>query len=153
MNRHFRQWSQFLREVRTFFEERDFLECTTPCLVPSPGTEPAIDFFELKNDSLYLRSSPELHLKDPWPRGKRVFELAPVFRRGEVTSCHHPEFLMLEWYRAYAGLDAIIEDVREHEHLELNFPARKSPQSSLRGAFDSATFRKSRPSHYSSEQS
>ncbi len=114
-------WSQFIRCVRDFFYERDFLECFTPCLVPSPGTEPAIDFFHLQKEGLFLRSSPELSLKKILSCGeKRIFEIGPVFRRGELTPHHRPEFTMLEWYRAYHPLEKIIEDVKELiEYIEL----------------------------------
>lgn len=114
-------WSQFVRCLRGFFQDKGFLECSTACLVPSPGTEPAIDFFELKKESLFLRSSPELQLKKILSMGeKKIFEIGPVFRRGENTAHHRPEFMMIEWYRAYYPLEQIISDVKElFEHIEL----------------------------------
>jgi lysyl-tRNA synthetase class 2 len=33
-----------------------------------------------------------------------------VFRNGERSATHHPEFLMLEWYRAHASYEALIAD-------------------------------------------
>lgn len=122
-----KRWSKFICCVRNFFEEHEFLECHTPCVVLSPGTEPSIDFFEVSgvkasSRSSYLRSSPELHLKKILSLGeKKIFEIGPVFRRNERTTCHLPEFRMLEWYRAHAQLDQLKEDVRElFEYLELN---------------------------------
>ena len=44
---------------------------------------------------------------------EKLFEIAPVFRNGEQTDRHHFEFLMLEWYRAFAPLSAIKHDVIE----------------------------------------
>lgn len=112
-------WSQFTRAVREFFQQKNFLECSTPLLVDAPGTEPAIEFFQV--GSQFLRSSPELHLKRILASGeKRIFEIGPVFRKNEVTQHHRPEFTMLEWYRAYFDLEQMMEDVRElFEHIEL----------------------------------
>jgi lysyl-tRNA synthetase class 2 len=40
----------------------------------------------------------------------KIFQLAHVFRNGERSSRHHPEFSMLEWYRAGATLENIKQD-------------------------------------------
>jgi lysyl-tRNA synthetase class 2 len=42
---------------------------------------------------------------------ERIFQLGRAFRNGERSSLHNPEFTMLEWYRAYAGYEEIMEDV------------------------------------------
>jgi len=112
-------WSQFLKSVRDFFYQKDFIECSTPVLVPCPGTEPAIDFFQM--ESLFLRSSPELHLKKILASGeKRIFEIGPVFRKNEWTPHHRPQFTMLEWYRAFFDLDQMREDIRGlFEYIEI----------------------------------
>ena len=112
-------WSQFIQSVRDFFYQKNFIECSTPVLVKAPGTEPAIDFFQM--DSLFLRSSPELHLKKILAAGeKRIFEIGPVFRKNEWTAHHRPQFTMLEWYRAAWDLEQMREDVRElFEHIEI----------------------------------
>lgn len=113
-----RRWGQFLTEVREFFRARDFVEARTPTLVPSPGTEPFLDPFSSvwefgsERRTAYLPTSPEFHLKKMLVAGwTRVFECKTCFRNGEIGPHHQPEFLMLEWYRAYAPLAAIAEDV------------------------------------------
>jgi lysyl-tRNA synthetase class 2 len=107
-----------LKTVREFFEARGFIEAATPTLVASPGTEPFLDPFETEwvfgsaRHKFFLPTSPEFHLKKMLSFGwTRVFELKTCFRNGELSPSHQAEFLMLEWYRAYATLDAIADDV------------------------------------------
>lgn len=113
-----KQWGHYLTALREFFVSQGFVELRTPTLVPCPGTEPNLDIFstELKVGSrrqkLYLPTSPELHLKKALALGAdKIFEIAPCFRNGEVTERHQPEFLMLEWYRAYDHLSTIKKDM------------------------------------------
>jgi lysyl-tRNA synthetase class 2 len=40
----------------------------------------------------------------------RIFQLSHVFRRGETGARHNPEFTMLEWYRAFCGIDDVMRD-------------------------------------------
>jgi lysyl-tRNA synthetase class 2 len=40
----------------------------------------------------------------------RIFQLAHVFRNGERSRTHHPEFTMLEWYRAGASYRDLMDD-------------------------------------------
>ncbi len=115
-----KQWNQFIAEIRQFFVERDFLEVKTPSLVICPGTEPSLDVFSTelivgsRKQTLFLPTSPELHLKKALSLGlEKIFEFAPCFRNGEITERHQPEFLMLEWYRAFANNEHIKKDVIE----------------------------------------
>lgn len=112
------QWSDYLQFLREFFRAAEFLEIKTPSLVTCPGTEPSLDVFSTtlsvgsKSRKLYLPTSPELHLKKALALGaEKIFEMAPCYRNGEITERHQPEFLMLEWYRAYDHLGAIKQDV------------------------------------------
>ncbi len=111
-------WADYLQAIREFFGEHGFIDVQTPTLVPSPGTEPFLEPFATawtlgsKTQNLYLPTSPEFHLKQLLSRGwSRIFELKTCFRNGELGAHHQPEFLMLEWYRAYANLEAIAGDV------------------------------------------
>jgi len=114
------KWSQFLEMVRDFFESRKFIEVRTPTLVKSPGLEPHLDPFETEwsvgsqKTNFYLPTSPEFHLKKMLSLGwKNIFELKDCFRNGEIGPHHQAEFLMLEWYRSFETLDAIIADVKD----------------------------------------
>jgi len=60
---------------------------------------------------LWLRTSPELALKRLLVAGAGpVFELAKVWRNGELSPRHAPEFTMLEWYRPGLTLDGLMEE-------------------------------------------
>ncbi|AGH94888.1 EF-P lysine aminoacylase EpmA [Pseudobdellovibrio exovorus] len=114
------KWQEFLVQVRQVFREKKFQEVKTPTLVKCPGTEPTLEVFETQQrigsevTRYFLPTSPELNLKKLLSEGaEKIFEIAPVFRNGERTERHSPEFTMLEWYRAFAGLHAIKMDVIE----------------------------------------
>jgi lysyl-tRNA synthetase class 2 len=101
-----------LRIVRRFFEARGFLEVETPLLVPSPGLDLHLDAFE--SAGRYLITSPEYQMKRLLGDGyTRIFQIAKCFRKGELGGRHNPEFTMLEWYRANAGVDDVMRDTEQ----------------------------------------
>ena len=60
---------------------------------------------------LYLHTSPEFACKKLLAAGEpRIFTFARVFRNRERGPLHHPEFTMLEWYRANEPYEALMED-------------------------------------------
>ena len=105
--------------VRAFFDGRGFLEVETPVAVLSPGLEPHLEAFETleigpdrEATRLYLHTSPEYAMKRMLARGLGcIYQLARVFRNGERSDTHAPEFTMLEWYRQPGTLDALAQDV------------------------------------------
>ena len=99
-----------LRAVRAFFDERAFVEVETPAAVPSPGLDLHLDAFEVPGAG-YLITSPEYQMKRLLAGGvPRCFQVCHCFRRGEVGPRHNPEFTMLEWYRAFAGVEDVMAD-------------------------------------------
>ncbi len=103
--------SEILFAIRAFFRERDFLEVDTPVRLPAPALEEHIDAEPC--GEWFLRTSPELHMKRLLAAGyPRIFQIGPCFRRGESGHLHHPEYAMLEWYRADADYLRILEDTR-----------------------------------------
>ncbi len=111
--------ARFLAETRTFFAKRGFVEVDTPALVAVPGAEPYLDPLPTRVTAAgrggapgYLITSPEYALKKLLVAGvERVFEISRCFRNGEpLGGLHNPEFLMLEWYRAYASYEEIMDD-------------------------------------------
>jgi lysyl-tRNA synthetase class 2 len=106
--------------VRGFFAASGYTEVETPCLVPAPGMEVHLRAFGTHYQphlgigqplSLWLRTSPELALKRLLVGGAgRVFELARVWRNGEASPRHAPEFTMLEWYAPGLDLDGLMDE-------------------------------------------
>lgn len=89
-----------------------------PALQVSPGNETHLHGFRtaliLPDGSLhdaYLHTSPEFAMKKLLAAGEqRIFSLTGVFRNRERTALHAPEFVMLEWYRAHASMERLMED-------------------------------------------
>src|SRR5579863_6154792 len=111
-----RQRANVVSLVRTFFAHRDFLEVETPLLVPSPGLDLHLEAFEVgtRSPARYLITSPEYQMKRLLADGyERIFQIAKCFRKGEQGIHHNPEFTMLEWYRANAGVDDVMRDTEE----------------------------------------
>jgi lysyl-tRNA synthetase class 2 len=104
--------------LRQFFATRGFIEVESAVVVPSPGNETHLHAFttELVAPSgtrtpAYLRTSPEFACKKLLAAGeRRIFEFARSFRNRERGALHHPEFTMLEWYRAGEPYEALMED-------------------------------------------
>jgi lysyl-tRNA synthetase class 2 len=113
------QRGRIVGAVRSFFVERGFVEVDTPALQVSPGLEPHLQAFatELRDpltgrvSPRYLHTSPEFAMKKLLVAGMpRIWQLAHVFRDGERSATHHPEFSMLEWYRARASYRDLMEE-------------------------------------------
>ncbi len=111
--------SRMLDTVRDFFAGRGFVEVDTPALQVSPGLEPHLQAFatrlhdprDRKGVPRYLHTSPEFAMKKLLAAGMpRIWQLARVFRNGERSPTHHPEFSMIEWYRAGAAYHDLIDD-------------------------------------------
>ncbi len=95
-----------IREIRRYFQDRDYLEVETPLLIPAPAPESHIDAFQV--GSWFLHTSPELCMKRLLAAGyDKIFQICSCWRQGERGNRHLPEFTMLEWYRSgcdYLGL-------------------------------------------------
>ncbi len=106
--------------LRGFFEGQGFTEVEPAALQLSPGNEAHIGGFAtdfVTPDGLrqryFLHSSPEFACKKLLAAGEeKIYALTPVWRNGERGPLHHPEFTMLEWYRAHTSYSALMEDCR-----------------------------------------
>jgi lysyl-tRNA synthetase class 2 len=104
--------------LRAWFAAREFVEVETAVLQVSPGNETHLHAFATELISpgeerrpLYLRTSPEFACKKLLAAGEtRIFDFARVFRNRERGALHHPEFTMLEWYRANEPYETLMED-------------------------------------------
>jgi elongation factor P--(R)-beta-lysine ligase len=94
--------------LRAWFAARDFIEVETGALQVSPGNETHLHAFATTlvapdgtSSRYYLRTSPEFACKKLLAAGeRRIVEFAKVFRNRERGALHHPEFTLVEWYRA-----------------------------------------------------
>jgi len=110
-----RERDKYLRTIREFFQEEEFLEVDPPLFVPAAGMEPHLDPFVARGietgQSFFLPTSPEFYLKKLLAAGiEKVFSLAPSFRDEPPSKRHSPQFLMLEWYRVNATPKDIVVD-------------------------------------------
>jgi lysyl-tRNA synthetase class 2 len=104
--------------VRGWFEQRAFVEVETAGLQVSPGNEAHLHGFRTRLEApdgadalLFLRTSPEFACKSLLAAGeRRIFEFGKVWRNRERGPLHHPEFTLLEWYRAEESYEALMID-------------------------------------------
>src|SRR5690349_11956874 len=104
--------------VRAWFAGQDFVEVETAALQVSPGNETHLHAFATdligpgnERRPLYLRTSPEFACKKLLAAGEtRIFDFARVFRNRERGALHHPEFTLLEWYRADEPYTVLMDD-------------------------------------------
>src|SRR5215217_1038000 len=106
-----------VRELRRILEEHGYIEVETPMLTPLATGAAARPFKTHHNAldiDLYARIAPELYLKRLMVGGfEKVYELNRNFRNEGISTRHNPEFTMLEFYWAYADVNAMM-DFCEH---------------------------------------
>ncbi|MDR2402640.1 MAG: LysR family transcriptional regulator [Spirochaetaceae bacterium] len=118
-----RRRARIIRDVRCFFDRRDYLEVDTPLLAPdlipesclevfettrlspvlasaSPGDIPGAEPRTRKSRPYWLIPSPELRMKRLiGDHGVNLYQIGKCFRNGESSGrFHSPEFTMLEYY-------------------------------------------------------
>ncbi|MGH7070011.1 MAG: EF-P lysine aminoacylase EpmA [Acetobacteraceae bacterium] len=108
--------------TRAWFTGRGYQEVETPYAVPTPGEEVHLSPFRTEFISpqgercpLFLHTSPEFAMKKLLAGGSGpIFQLARVWRNGEIGELHAPEFTMLEWYLPGAGMGALMAETEEY---------------------------------------
>lgn len=133
---------ELIQLIRNFFGQQGFLDVLTPPAVENPGMEVHIHPFQLhsvhKNQKqpLYLHTSPEFCMKELLSDGlEKIFTISYCFRDEPSSPIHRSQFLMLEWYRANARYEEIMEDVTKL--IEFCLKNAKAP---LRPEMKDATF-------------
>jgi lysyl-tRNA synthetase class 2 len=104
--------------VRSWFETQGFVEVEPQCLQVSPGNEAHLHALateiagpDLVRSRRYLHTSPEFAMKKLLAAGEeKIFTFTPCFRNRERGPLHATEFTMLEWYRAGAPYEHVMED-------------------------------------------
>ncbi len=107
--------------LRAYFEREGFIEVEPAILQASPGNEAHLHGFATEiigpdgaASRAFLHTSPEFAMKKLLAAGEeRIFAFSRVFRNRERGALHAPEFTMLEWYRAGAGYEALMDDCAE----------------------------------------
>ncbi len=112
--------------IRSFLEERGFVDVETPILQPIYGGASARPFTTHHNKletDLFLRIADELYLKRAVMAGfEKVYEIGHDFRNEGIDPAHNPEFTMLEFYWAYANYEDLMdltEEMLEHVCVEV----------------------------------
>ena len=121
VRRTFRIRTAFIKHMRRYLDERDYLEVETPVLHNVAGGAAARPFITHHNAldiDMYLRIATELHLKRLIVGGlERVYEIGRIFRNEGMDTKHNPEFTTIELYQAYTdyhGMMDITEDMVIH---------------------------------------
>jgi lysyl-tRNA synthetase class 2 len=103
--------ARIFREIRSFFDQRNYLELDTPLLAPDLIPETCLEVFETayrappgsktrSTEPYWLIPSPEIWMKKLIAQHRvSVYQICKCFRNGESTGhLHNPEFTMLEYY-------------------------------------------------------
>jgi lysyl-tRNA synthetase class 2 len=101
--------------TRAFFAARGVLEVETPALVGAATADPQIESFAVASPDGaprgYLHTSPEYAMKRLLAAGSGdIYQLCRVFRAGERSGLHNPEFTLLEWYRLGYSLPRLMDE-------------------------------------------
>lgn len=108
----FKKRALILKEVRNFFDAREYVEVETPTLQYQAGgtnAKPFSTFYNSLDTSMVLRIALELNLKKCVVGGiERVYEIGRNFRNEGFSKKHNPEFTMIEFYQAYATFEDLM---------------------------------------------
>jgi lysyl-tRNA synthetase class 2 len=138
-----RERARIIREVRGFFDSRNYLEVDTPLLAPDLLPESCLEVFETawvpprfsrgEAEKRWLIPSPEIWMKKLIARHRtNMYQVCKCFRNTESRGhLHNPEFTMLEYYTMDAdyldSLDLTEELFRHLLEKSGDFPALQPP--------------------------
>ncbi|MBN8702617.1 MAG: lysine--tRNA ligase [Bacteroidetes bacterium] len=113
----FRKRTQLVNTMRTYLNDKGYLEVETPILQPLYGGAAARPFKTHHNTldmPLYLRIANELYLKRLIVGGfDGVYEFSKDFRNEGMSRFHNPEFTQIELYVAYKDYNWMMDLVEE----------------------------------------
>ena len=119
--------TKLFNAMRSFFNDKGYLEVETPVLQPIPGGAAARPFVTHHNSldiPLYMRIANELYLKRLIVGGfEGVYEFSKNFRNEGMDRTHNPEFTAMEIYVAYKDYNWMMkftENLLEHCAIAVN---------------------------------
>jgi lysyl-tRNA synthetase class 2 len=119
--------TKLFNAMRSFFNDKGYLEVETPVLQPIPGGAAARPFITHHNSldiPLYMRIANELYLKRLIVGGfEGVYEFSKNFRNEGMDRTHNPEFTAMEIYVAYKDYNWMMnftENLLEHCAVGVN---------------------------------
>ena len=102
-----------IRSMRSFLDERDYLEMETPILQVQAGGAEARPFTTHHNTldlDMHLRIAPEFYLRRLLVGGiERVYEIGKNFRNEGISTKHNPEFTSIELFAAYGDYKELMD--------------------------------------------
>jgi len=113
VKRNFIIRSQFIKFMRNYLDNMDYIEVETPVLNTIAGGASARPFITHHNTldiDMYMRIATELPLKRLIVGGmERVYEIGRIFRNEGMDPKHNPEFTTVELYQAYADFHDMMD--------------------------------------------
>ena len=113
VKRNFIIRSQFIKFMRKYLDDMDYIEVETPVLNTIAGGASARPFITHHNTldlNMYMRIATELPLKRLIVGGMdRVYEIGRIFRNEGMDPKHNPEFTSIELYQAYADFHDMMD--------------------------------------------
>ena len=112
---HLKRRSEFMKDIRHFFDDRGYLEVETPYMGHFGVTDPHLANIEaqFRGQTYQLQTSPEYHMKRLLAAGSGpIFQIARVFRHDGFGRWHNPEFTLLEWYQLGVDHYYLIDEIQ-----------------------------------------
>ena len=113
VKRNFKIRSQFIKFMRQYLDNMDYIEVETPVLntiVGGAAARPFVTHHNTLNIPMYMRIATELPLKRLIVGGmERVYEIGRIFRNEGMDPKHNPEFTTVELYQSYADFHDMMD--------------------------------------------
>jgi len=113
VKRNFMIRAQFIKFMRKYLDDMNYVEVETPVLntiVGGAAARPFVTHHNTLNIPMYMRIATELPLKRLIVGGMdRVYEIGRIFRNEGMDPKHNPEFTTVELYQAYADFHDMMD--------------------------------------------